>query len=165
MSQTLGVHLVKSAFGQWLPGDERGHWSTAWDDKLGHVQPHMLHEGDLVRQRMAAERMQHPPVRWTPGIIESITATLQRCADESPWDLAALAVETTHLHALLTYAPLNMDRTAKWLAQQITKAVHTDTPHTGPVFAKGKWATFVFEQTHWDNTVRYIQRHPGAVPL
>lgn len=165
MPETLGIHLVKSAYGLWLPGDERGHWSPAWDEKIGHTQPHMLHPGDPVRQRMSAERMQHPPVRWPPRIIQSITTTLRRCANESPWDLAALAVEPTHLHALLTYAPLNFDRTAKWLAQQMTKAVHTDTDHPGPVFAKNKWATFIFDQPHWDNTARYIQRHPGAIPL
>ena len=165
MPKTLGVHLVKSAYGQWLPGDPRGHWSTAWDDQLGHIQPHQLHPGDPIRHRMAAERMQHPAVIWTPRIIRSITATLPRCADNSPWDLAALAVEPTHLHALLTYAPLDFDRTAKWLAQQMTKAVHIDTPHAGPVFAKGKWATYIFEPSHWENTVRYIARHPGAVRL
>ncbi|MEM7627634.1 MAG: hypothetical protein AAF333_18720 [Planctomycetota bacterium] len=164
MPQTLGVHLVKSAFGQWLPGDPRGHWSTAWDEKLGHVEPHTLHEGDPVRQRMAAERMQHPSVSWTPAMIESIATTLERCADESPWNIAALAIEPTHLHALIIYASLDFDRTTKWLAQQMTKAVHAETSHAGPVFAKGKWATFVFDQPHWDNTARYIQHHPGHRP-
>ena len=84
---------------------------------------------------------------------------------ESQWDVIAFAVEQTHLHLLITYAPVNLDRTCKWLAQEMTKAVHASTPHTGPVFAKGKWATFIFDQGHWNNTVRYIERHPGARPV
>lgn len=165
MPKTLGVHLVKSAYGQWLPGDERGHWSAAWDDKLGHVQPHTLHAGDPVRHRMAAERMKHPPVLWSPAVVDRLAHTLDRCATESTWDLAALSVEPTHFHALLTCITRDVDRTAKWLAQQMTKAVHQDTDHTGPVFAKGNWITFIFDESYWYNTIAYINRHPGAVRL
>ena len=45
MANTLGYHYVKSTYGQWLPGDERGHWSTAWDAQIGFIEPHMLHRG------------------------------------------------------------------------------------------------------------------------
>ncbi|MDY7107054.1 MAG: hypothetical protein SYC29_00300, partial [Planctomycetota bacterium] len=37
--RTIGYHLVKSAYGQWLPGDEAGHWSTAWDERIGYLHP------------------------------------------------------------------------------------------------------------------------------
>ena len=30
MPNTLGFHYVKSGYGLWLPGDDRGHWSEAW---------------------------------------------------------------------------------------------------------------------------------------
>ncbi len=162
MPGTLGAHIVKSAYGHWLPGDDRGHWSTAWDPQVGYVQPHMLHEGDPVRRRMAAEHLRHPPVPWSEAVCETLVLTIERCAAESPWDAVAFAVEPTHLHLLITYAPMNLDRTCKWLAQQMTKAVHTQTTHTDPVFAKGKWATFIFDESHWRNTLRYIQRHPGS---
>jgi len=55
MSATLGYHLVKSGYGLWLPGDDRGHWSSAWDKQIGFIKPHQLNEGDPVRQRMARE--------------------------------------------------------------------------------------------------------------
>jgi len=48
MGQTIGYHLVKSGFGLWLPGDERGHWSEAWDAQLGYIEPHTLHPGDVI---------------------------------------------------------------------------------------------------------------------
>ena len=46
ISNTLGYHWVKSCFGLWLPGDDRGHWSEAWDDQIGFIEPHTLHDGD-----------------------------------------------------------------------------------------------------------------------
>ena len=56
MLRTIGFHIVISGYGLWLPGDERGHWSDAWDEELGFVEPHTLHAGDPVRKRMAEER-------------------------------------------------------------------------------------------------------------
>jgi len=47
----------------------------------------------------------------------------------------------------------------QWLADQTTKAVHRETDHQGPVWCKGKWRTFIFDPSHWDNATVYIQRH------
>jgi hypothetical protein len=60
MAVTYGYHIVISGYGVWLPGDERGHWSTAWDEELGFIEPHTLHPGDPVRKRMALERQKQP---------------------------------------------------------------------------------------------------------
>jgi hypothetical protein len=68
MGNTIGYHFVKSAYGLWLPGDERGSWSDAWDDQIGYCEPHTLHDGDPVRLRMAEERLKHPPVRFTRAV-------------------------------------------------------------------------------------------------
>ncbi len=38
-------------------------------------------------------------------------------------------------------------------------AFHRETPHTGPVWCKGRWRSFIFETDVWDNTCRYIERH------
>jgi len=115
-----------------------------------------------MRHRMAAERMQYPPVHWSPTTCKHLATTIKQCADQSSWNIAALAIEPTHLHLLITYAPLNLGRTCKWLTQQMTKTVHTHTNHTGPVFAKGRWATYLFDDKHWKNAMHYIQNHPGA---
>lgn len=159
MPKTLGYHLVKSAYGLWLPGDERGSWSEAWDEELGYIEPHTLHPGDPVRLRMAQERMKHPKVRWSPEIIAAMVDSIEECAAESDWKIVAAAVENTHLHLQLTYSGMDIDRTAKWLAQRMTKSVHANTTHTGPVFCKGRWCVFLFDESHWYNTVRYIEAH------
>ncbi|MFA7237123.1 MAG: transposase [Phycisphaeraceae bacterium] len=159
MPNTLGYHLVKSAHGVWLPGDDRGHWSSAWDDQLGYIEPHQLHAGDPVRLRMARERMKHPPVRFAAEMMRVMAETIGRCAAESPWRIAAASIEPTHMHLLMTYSGLDIERTAKWLAQQTTKAVHQQTSHIGPVWCEGSWRGFVFDTDQWRVTQRYIERH------
>ena len=161
MSRTLGYHLVKSTYGQWLPGDERGHWSDAWDEKIGFVQPHMLHEGDPVRRRMAVERMKRPAV-WMSDAMKAVVAdAIEQCAAMSAGGLtiATATIEATHFHLLIPYSGRDIHKTAKWLADQTTKAVHRGTDHKGPVWCKGKWCTFVFDESHWQNVVEYIERH------
>jgi REP element-mobilizing transposase RayT len=159
MPLTLGYHYVRSAYGLWLPGDDRGHWSEAWDEQIGFIEPHALHEGDPIRKRMAEERMANPPLKWDDEMMRIIAQTMGKCAKNSPWKIIAASIEPSHFHALLTYSPLNIERTVKWIGQEMTKAVHRGTSHTGPVFCKGRWLQFVFDQSHWDNTIRYIEAH------
>jgi len=161
MTNTLGYHYVKSTYGQWLPGNERGSWSAAWDDQIGFIEPHMLHPGDPVRLRMAEERMKHPPVRLTNTMIDVVAATIAECVAVSADGLAvaAAAIEPTHLHLLIPYSGRDIDNTAKWLADRMTKAIHRQTAHSGPVWCKGKWCSYVFDQANWDSAKEYIERH------
>jgi len=159
MPRTIGYHWVKSAYGLWLPGDERGHWSSVWDEQIGYIEPHMLHEGDPVRQRMATERMRHRPVRLDQHMIDAATRALRGGEARSDWQFAALTMQPTHMHALITYNTRDIDKTVKWLADQMTKTVHACTPHIGPVWCKGRWLQFVFDSSHWDNLIAYIGRH------
>jgi REP element-mobilizing transposase RayT len=159
MPRTVGYHLVKSGYGLWLPGDDRGSWSAAWDEQLGFIEPHQLHPGDPVRKRMAAERMKHPPMRLTPAMIEAVADAIGQCAADSPWRVAAASIEPTHMHLLITYSGIDIDRTRKWLAQNMTRAVHERTPHRGPVWCENWWRGFVFDDAVWDTTQRYIEKH------
>lgn len=161
MTNTLGYHYVKSTYGQWLPGDERGHWSAIWDERIGFIEPHRLHPGDPVRKRMAEERMRHPPVWLSEPMKMAIERALGYCVRSSHGGRAVVAatLECTHLHLLIPYNGRDIKRTTKWIADQTTKAVHLETEHQGPVWCKGKWCTYVFESSHWKNAREYIERH------
>lgn len=159
MHRTLGYHIVISGYGLWLPGDERGHWSEAWDEEFGFIEPHKLNPGDPVRKRMAEERQKHQPVRLDAKMQSVVIETIERCGSESAWRIAAASIESTHTHLLVTYSERNIDNTVKWLKDQITKRIHRETPHIGPVWCKGSWRSYIFEDEVWFNTQAYIQRH------
>jgi hypothetical protein len=145
MRNTIGFHFVKSCYGQWLPGDNRGHWSEAWDQQIGYIEPHMLHAGDPVRLRMAQERMKHPAVKLDQQMTCAVVDAIGVCIGQSdpPLIITAGAVDFTHLHLAIEYNPRDIDATCTWIADQTTKAVHRATSHHGPVWGKGKWLEFV----------------------
>ena len=159
MPRTLGYHVVISGYGLWLPGDERGHWSEAWDAELGFIEPHTLHAGDPVRRRMAEERQKRPPVKLSAAMQLIVGDTIARCRAESDWRIAAASIEATHTHLLITYTERDIDNTVKWLKDQTTKAIHRATSYAGPVWCKGRWRSYVFEPEVWRNTRAYIERH------
>jgi REP element-mobilizing transposase RayT len=157
--KTIGYHWCKSAYGLWLPGDDRGHWSEAWDAQIGFIEPHALHPGDPVRKRMAAERMKHPAVRFDAAMRTAVENAISECTGDSPWRIAAASIEATHTHLVITYSGLDIHRTLKWLSQCTTKAVHQQTSHLGPVWCEGSWCTYLFDDEYWPNTIRYVERH------
>ena len=169
MGNTLGYHYVKSCYGLWLPGDDRDSWSEAWDERIGFIEPHALHPGDPVRRRMAEERIKYAPVRLSPNMIDVVVTAIADCIAASAGGLSvvAAAIEPTHIHLLIPYSGRDIDKTAKWLADRTTKAVHARTCHLGPIWCKGKWCSYVFDESHWENTIQYVERHNvrrGRVP-
>lgn len=159
MVQTIGYHIVISGYGLWLPGDTRGHWSDAWDNQIGFHEPHMLHPGDPMRHRMAQERLMHRAVKLSGEMQACVAKTIEACGDASDWHVVAASIEATHTHLLLTYTERDIDNTVKWLKDQMTKSIHRETSHGGPVWCKGSWRSFIFDESMWDNTQRYIERH------
>jgi len=161
MPNTLGYHLVKSGYGLWLPGDDRGSWSEAWDEQIGFTEPQTLHPGDPVRRRMAEERMKHPPVRLSAEMVDVVIEVIGDCVQKSCGGLAiaAAAIEPTHMHLAILYTGRDIDGTAKWLADQTTKAIHGRTGHCGPVWCRGRWRSFIFQEEQWHAAIAYIERH------
>ena len=84
----IGYHIVKTAYGRWLPGDERGHWSAVWDDRIGQVTPGGLQDGNAEVEQFARSKMRHPPVTCSDGMIAAIEQSLVDCAAASSWQIA-----------------------------------------------------------------------------
>ena len=88
MGATIGYHLVKGCYGRWLPGNERGSWSEAWDEQIGFIHPHTLNPGDPIRERMAADRMTHSPVILDNEMTAAIANALATCISKAKGDLS-----------------------------------------------------------------------------
>ncbi|MBL9163808.1 MAG: transposase [Planctomycetaceae bacterium] len=87
------------------------------------------------------------------------TEMLERCKAESDWSFAAIAIKATRAHLLITRTRRDVDNVVKWLKDRTTKAIHRQTPHLCPVWCKGRWCSFIFDERVWRNTQRYIERH------
>ena len=103
--------------------------------------------------------MDRAPVRLTVPMIDTVVDTLASCTAKSDWSIAAASVEATHAHLLLTYTTRDVDQTVKWIKDQATKGIHRDTSYDGPVWCKGKWRTFIFDDEVWQAARTYIEQH------
>ena len=108
---------------------------------------------------MAEERQKYPAVKLDAAMQAVVIETIGRCRAESDWRVAAASVEATHTHLLLTYTERDVDNTVKWFKDQATKAIHRETRHAGPVWCKGRWRSFLYDESVWRNTRAYIERH------
>jgi hypothetical protein len=158
---TIGYHLTKSTYGTWLPGDARGSWSERWSSARGFFEPHRFHPGDEDREDIARGRMKEAPVTLTHEMTTAVIAAITACVEKSAGGLriVAAAIEPTHMHLLLPCTGREIDTTAKWLADQTTKAVHRDTSHRGTVWTKNWWCDYIEVQEHWEIAILYIDDH------
>jgi hypothetical protein len=161
MTATIGFHVTKSTYGTWLPGDERGSWSEAWFPARGFFEPHRFHEGDHRRLEISAGRMKHSAVVLDQAMTAAVIGALTDCVNKANGilQIVAAANQPTHMHLLIVNTGRNIDGTAKWLADQTTKAVHHSTNHTGPLWTKNKWCDHIDQQEHWENAILYIDDH------
>jgi hypothetical protein len=60
---------------------------------------------------------------------------------------------------LLTPTERPIDGTVKWIKDRMTKAIHRAARHTGPVWCKGRWRSFIFDTDVWQSTQTYIEEH------
>lgn len=151
MPETLGYHVVKTTFGTWLPGDVRGYWEA-----------HKFFDlGDAEKAERARRRMHQPPTILGQEMAVAIAAAIGDCISQSRGGLQvmAAAIEPTHMHLLIPYSSRDIEATAKWLADQTTKAVHRQTPHQGPVWSKNNWIRHIFADENWENALLYIDDH------
>jgi len=89
MPNTLGYHIVKSCYGLWLPGDDRGHWSEACDEQIGFTEPHTL---DASRAGVEQGEMAH--VYLLPRPLGE-RRTIHRATQGAEW-IGAAAVRMEH---------------------------------------------------------------------
>lgn len=107
---TVGIHLIWTTYGTWLPGDDRGHWSPLFDlyDRLIE-RGGKLNRPDLLTHERALERMKESPKILNDDEIATMAETIGTLVNwpdktlanlDLPWIYAA-AIEPTHVHLLL----------------------------------------------------------------
>lgn len=162
MPLPLSYHVVKTAYGRWLPGDSRGSWSESWSRDRGYFGAHQFHEANLDRETIARDRMRHTPVLFDDGMQQCIVRALAECVAQAKGSLRIIsaALEPMHLHLLVAYTKQHEIRsTVQWIGHKTTRAIHDGTTHVGPVWVKNKWCCEIENLQQWDNAIDYIEAH------
>lgn len=162
MPPPLGYHVVKTAYGRWLPGDERGSWSEAWSAGRGFYGAHQFHAGDEARRMIATARMRYAPATLTEEVQCAVEHAVSDCVNSANGKLRiiAAAMEPHHMHLLIAFEGEHpVSSTVRWLFHKATRKVHATTSHTGPVWVKNHWCGEIENDVQWDNAIEYIEQH------
>ena len=167
---TVGIHLIWTTYGTWLPGDDRGHWSPLFD-----FYDHLIERGgklnrpDLVTHERAIERMKESPK--TLSEIEMTTAAetlgaLVQWPGKTPVNpdlpfIYAAAIESTHVHLLL--APVQ--EAIGTVAGRFKGKTSSDIlalPHNHGrerTWTAKYWKVFLFDALALETVKSYIAEH------
>lgn len=146
----LAYHLTWTAYGTWLPGDDRG-WVE--NGTAGIQSP------DAERREFALRQMQGEPVSLDEVQRDIIRATITRHCEIRGWTLFALNVRSNHVH-LVVAASMTPDEVMSqfkaWCSRKLSDAAGLTTPvarHAG----RRRWFT-EHGSTKWINDEAYLER-------
>jgi REP element-mobilizing transposase RayT len=100
VSEPLAYFLTWHTYGTWLPGHERG---SVDDDHRAHGTPFAPADADRLAD--AAAHLSCGPVSLVQPWRETVQAAVVEVCAYRGWELLALHVRTTHVHAVVS-APM-----------------------------------------------------------
>ena len=168
---TVGIHLVWTTYGTWLPGDKRGHWSPLFDF-YGHIveQGGLLRMPDTVTRECAEHNLKEEAFRLDSQdnctVAESIGLLVAGGEKSVPGRDArpqayAATVEPDHVHLLLGPVGEEIGRCAGRLKGTSSSAVLKRSCHVGRsrVWTTGYWKVFLFDTQALQAVKEYIEQH------
>jgi hypothetical protein len=160
---TVGIHLVWTAYGTWLPGDDRGHWSPLYHFYGDVIQRGgQLNRSDLTTWEIARERLTEPAKILTKDeriVVASTLGTLLGGMNQ-PKAYAA-AIEETHIHLLLGPVEEKIHVTAGRLKGCSSRDVLAMSPNGGRkrTWTSKYWKVFLFDEIAFFAVKQYIEEH------
>jgi REP element-mobilizing transposase RayT len=175
MGATVGIHLIWTTYGTWLPGDpsKPGHWSPLFD-LYGRLRAagHRLNLPDTVTFEVARSLMKEPAkvlsaeeqriVAEVMGRQFSPTAAPAKAGAMCERVRAmACAVEPTHVHLLTGPVHEDIGRFVGRLKGTTSGALvkHPDNWGRTRIWTAGYWKVFLFDADALPTVAGYIESH------
>jgi REP element-mobilizing transposase RayT len=177
----LAYHAIWSAYGFWLPNDQRGSWSTeVWAPKLRAFGPATKtterrslagkpFDRDLRREMRAT--LKYPPVRFTLAQIDSIARGFAASSEQFGFVLYACAIVWDHVHIVSKRHEYPIETVARILKLHATRQLTRDGIHplarfaqlnqSAPTpWAKGGWKRYLNDNAEIEDAVDYVNGNP-----
>jgi hypothetical protein len=150
MSAPLAYHLTWTAYGTWLPGDERG-WI---DGNRPGVQP-----PDLAQRHQSQRRLAEVPVRFDEAQRSLIEDTIREHTRLRGWELHAVHVGSYHVHVVVTGAAAPetiLNQFKAWCSRRLSDAAGLMTT-VAQRAGRRRWFT-EHGSTKWINDEQYLEQ-------
>jgi REP element-mobilizing transposase RayT len=182
----LAYHVIMSAYGFWLPNDERGSWSEfvgAWELlRFGRATTTSERRSlacepiDWARREEARRALKYPPVQFNGFQARAIARGFARQIRRSGLVFWACAILPDHIHLVIKQHRYRVERIVNLLKgsatrQLIEEAIHpheNDRTRSGrhaKAFSRGQWKVFLDSDADIRRAIPYVEENPGKEGL
>ena len=177
----VAYHAIWSAYGFWLPNEQRGSWSTeVWAKHLRPFGPatktserrslaHRAYDPNLRKEMR--ESLKFPPVRFTLEQVECIGAGLADAVDRFGIVLHACAVVWDHVHIVSQRHREPIEFVTRVLKSAATRKLTSEGLHplakfaaadgrTHTPWAEGGWERYLNSDVDIIDTSQYVNGNP-----
>lgn len=178
----LGVHLILSAYGFWLPNDPRGSWSDfvgSWELlRFGratriHTRASVAHlSHDRARRLTAKESLVFPVVSFTGVQALAVGQGFAQAVRDGSYVINACSILPTHAHLVIRRHPTrSFQQIATHLKAAATRQLRERRldpmqeyskagGKTPSVWGRKIWKVFIDDEAHFRNAVSYVIENP-----
>ena len=174
----LAYHLIISAYGFWLPNDDRGSWSDfvrSYDlylaggpaTKVTTRRSVAARPSDPDHRGANREALKYPPVRFDEAQRQVIAAGFATAMDEYNYTCHACAILPDHAHFVIARHTRTIEQVRDHLKSRATRALNEAglnpmsryPPKPSPWARKG-WQVYLNEPADVVRTMRYVEENP-----
>lgn len=179
----LAYHLIISAYGFWLPNDERGSWSdfirayelylaggaanTTSDRRSLARRPY-----DRGRRDAARAALKYPAVVFEGVQARAVAGGFAKAADEYRYTIHACAVLPDHAHFVVARHARTIEQVRDHLKSRATRELNlrgvnpmAAYPEKPSPWARKGWHVFLDRVADIDRAVRYVEDNPARAGL
>ena len=178
----LGLHLIFSTYGFWLPNDERGSGSTrvrarhiyeaggeATKVRTTHSVAGRHH--DVWARMVAKESLKYPPVILTGVQARAVARGIAAILPKVGLVIHACAILPEHLHVVVAAHRLDGDEIISCLKRAGTRGMNDEGLHPLAAYARksgkhpcpwaeGGWKVFLDTPNEMKSRIRYVEENP-----
>jgi hypothetical protein len=176
----LATHLIISAYGFWLPNDDRGSWSDfigSWEllkfgpaTKVTDARNHAKDPYDREHRLLAKQSLKYRPVRFSDEQRQAIAAGFDRAIREADYPCKACCIGHDQAHLLLGRHDRDATIIAGHLKSHATRELTARGVHplanfvckrgtTPTPWSEGCWKVFIDDQRQVGTAVGYVDQH------
>lgn len=170
----VGIHIIWTTYGTWLPGDARGHWSPLFDFYGRLIRDgHRLNVPDKKTHMVARTLLKEPPKVLAPAEMEIVADVIGNIAGgiaipgrtagkpAAMCGVHALAIEPTHVHLLI--GPLREDLSdtvgrIKGISSSLIGGLPQNSKRSR-TWTASFWRVFLYEPRSFGAVRDYVEAH------
>lgn len=183
----VAYHAVFTAYGFWLPNDERGSYSdTVWSPRLqrfgapvdpGTTRSVAKRPFDRTRRDAARAELQYPAVKFDAAQRNIIGHSIGQVIKEYELPVYATAILADHAHLVFARHKLDVEDWIGYFKRAASRELRKAGMHPFERFmsgadnrvptpwVEGGWKVYLHDDDEILRTIRYINENPGKAGL